>query len=216
MTIKYISYGGGVNSTALMILMEGHYDEIIFVWHGGDYPVTYDYVEYIQNKGFDITILKPDVEGFDNLYDYCFEKKIIPSRMFRWCTDKFKLKPIYKYIVKPCEMMIGICEDEKGRTNVKSRKDINISYPLINNKIDRNGCIKIIEDAGLKVPPRSGCYFCPFMKSIEIRKLFIEYPDLYNKAKKLEENCMRSDIYIKNKPFREIAMEHILPLQTYL
>lgn len=39
---RYLSYGGGVNSTALLLLMhdEGLDFEAVFVDHGTDYPQT--------------------------------------------------------------------------------------------------------------------------------------------------------------------------------
>jgi len=41
---KYLSHGVGVNSTALMLLLEdeGVEFESVFVDHGGDYPETKD------------------------------------------------------------------------------------------------------------------------------------------------------------------------------
>jgi len=43
----YLSHGMGVNSTALMLLLEdqGVEFESIFVNHGGDFPETYEYLE---------------------------------------------------------------------------------------------------------------------------------------------------------------------------
>jgi len=214
---RYLSYSAGVNSTALMILYENKIDEAIFVDHGGDYPNTYQYITYMEKQGFPITVLKPNVEGFDNLYDFCIYKHLIPSRLFRWCTDKFKIKPITKYVNKPSKMFIGFCIDETKRvkSEFRYRKGIMAKYPLIENEITREGCKEIIRNAGLKVPRKSCCYFCPFQKKLEARELFLNYPKLYQKCKELEKNCMRSDLYIHSKPISEIAMENILPLERY-
>ena len=50
---KYLSHGMGVNSRALMLLLEdeGIEFENVFVNHGGDYPETYEYVIYLKDKG---------------------------------------------------------------------------------------------------------------------------------------------------------------------
>jgi len=129
---KYLSHGMGVNSTALMILKENQIEEAIFVDHGGDYPYTYKYAEYPIKQGFPITIIKPDVEGFHNLYDFCIAKHLIPSRRFRWCTDKFKIKPITKFVDKPCNMFIGFCLDEVKRVKreFRYRKEIYTWVPF--------------------------------------------------------------------------------------
>jgi len=215
----YLSYGGGVNSTALLVLNENKIDEAVFANHGGDYPDTYDYVKYIERQGFPITVIKPCVEGFDNLYDYCIYKRLIPSRMFRWCTDKFKINPITKYVNTPSKMLIGFCLDETKRvkSEFRYRKGIVGQYPLITNEITRKDCIQIIKNAGLKVPRKSCCYFCPFSRRLEARELLLNYPDLYQKCKLLEKNCMRDDIFIHgNVPLSDVAMEKVPSILSFL
>jgi len=214
----YLSYGAGVNSTALMILKENQIEEAVFANHGGDYPDTYEYAEYMIKQGFPITIIKPDVDGFHNLYDFCMAKHLIPSRRFRWCTDKFKIKPITNYVNKPCKMLIGFCLDEAKRVKSEFRykKEIYANYSLIKEGITREGCIEIIANAGLKIPRKSCCFFCPFMKRLEARDLFLNYPELYAKCKALEENCMREDLFISSKPIEINAMCTIPPLTKWL
>lgn len=213
----YLSYGGGVNSTAMMVMCENRINEAVFVDHGGDYPETYEYVQYMINQGFPITVIKPDVQGHKSLYDFCMENKIVPSRRFRWCTDKFKIKPIVNYIDAPCRMLIGFCLDEKKRVKSEFRfsKEVYAKFPLITEGVTRKGCKKIISDAGLKVPRKSCCFFCPFMKKLEAREMFLNRRELYEKAKCLEKNCMRDDIFIGNRPIEEVADEYILPLSSW-
>jgi hypothetical protein len=40
-------------------------------------------------------------------------------------------------------------------------------HPLIDMRINRLKCAEIILNAGLPIPPKSSCYFCPFMKRRE-------------------------------------------------
>ena len=37
-----------------------------------------------------------------------------------------------------------------------------LDYPLIDLRLDRAACIAIIRQAGLPVPPKSSCWFCPY------------------------------------------------------
>ena len=62
---QYISFGGGVNSTALLLLLtdRGEEFETVFVNHGGDYPETYEYVDYLRDQGFEITEVIPNYRG---------------------------------------------------------------------------------------------------------------------------------------------------------
>ncbi len=107
----YLSYGGGVGSEALRLwLLEHKWPfEAVYVDHGCDWPETQEFIKTVPN----LTILKPDVEGYDNLYDYCLKYRMVPSFMKRWCTDKFKIRTLcqefaIKYKVIRI-IMIGYC-----------------------------------------------------------------------------------------------------------
>ena len=186
---NYLSFGGGVNSTAMLLVLhdEGIKFESIYVDHGGDWPETIEYVQMISIK-YPITILKPSVDGIDNLYDYSFKHNVIPTRIRRWCTDKFKISVINKYIERPCFQMIGFSTDEAHRAKISITKGVENRFPLLERDIDRNECIKIIESHGFRIPMKSGCYFCPFQRVGQWRKLREEHPDLFCKALALEHN----------------------------
>ena len=223
---KYLSHGVGVNSTALMLLLEdeGIEFESVFVDHGGDYPETYEYVGYLQNQGFEITKILPIVEEkYSSLYDFCFDKQIIPFRRFRWCSEKFKVIPILNYITTPCICYLGFDIGEKQRAirrkpKHKKEKDIIYKYPLIDAKMNREDCINLIKTHDLKIPPKSGCFFCPFMKRGEIRNMYLNHHDLYEKAKLLELNCRarNGDRFLRDRPFEINGMENTPPIQRWL
>ena len=223
---NYLSHGVGVNSVALMLLLEGEGIEFesVFVDMGGDYPETYEYVVYLRNQGFKITEIQPNVEGkYNSLYDFCFDKGIIPFRRFRWCSEKFKVVPFLNYIETPCVCYLGFDLDEKKRAihrkpKHKKEKDIIYKYPLIDAKMGRKGCIDLIKAYDLKIPHKSGCFFCPFMKRGEIRTMYLNHHDLYEKAKLLELNCRKrnGDRFLRDRPFEINAMENIPPLTRWL
>ena len=192
--------GMGVNSVAMMLMLLDQKEdfEAIFVDHKTDWPETYEYLEMFQGWLKDhyykqITVLTPhetktkkDKKVFDNLYDYSFEYKMVPSGFVRWCTKIFKLQPIYKYVKTPCFMMIGIDNSESHRAKINTKKGVENRYPLIENEIDREGCKKIIINHGLRVPIKSGCYICPFQRKSQWVELRHKHPDLFCKAQKLE------------------------------
>jgi len=217
---KYLSFGAGVNSTALLLLLtdQGEDFETIFVNHGGDYPETYEYLGYLRDKGFEITEIIPDVQGCHTILEYCYKYKIIPLKMWRWCTSKFKIRPIYEYIEKPCEMMLGISSDERKRRIIESRdSDIKNIFPLYEAGITRRHCIKIIKDHNLKVPRPSGCFFCPFMTKKNAMELYRNYPELYRKVIDLERNCNKPGYHLKQGiPFDKFAEADVPPLTGLL
>jgi len=195
---NYLSFGGGVNSVALHLLMlkEKVDFEAIFIDHATDWPETYTYLgmfqEWLKNEGHkSITVLKPNVEGFSSLYDYLWHYKMIPSFRLRFCTDKFKVRVVQQYVSTPCFMMLGIDAGEKKRAKISIKNGIENRFPLIEYDIDRDGCKKIIKDHGLPIPIKSGCYICPFQRVIQWRDLRRNKPDLFCKARKLEERATR-------------------------
>lgn len=214
----YLSFGGGVNSVALYLLMEqlSMDFEAVFVDHGADYPETYGYINYFKSTGRNITVLKPCVsrpfgngrKEWHSLIDFCRDRKLIPLQWPRWCTGDFKKDIVSKYVRKPCWMHIGIDAGEAHRAAKTARKKGKIEYRwlLIDHGIDRQGCKDLIIKAGLKVPPKSGCFICPFQKRSQWKRLRKEYPDLFCIAQELEEASGRT--YNRSRiPLAEIVSD---------
>lgn len=185
---NYLSMGFGVNSVALYLLMQDLEMEFeaVFVDHGGDWPETYEYAKYFIASGRPVTILKPNVEGYDSLYDYSIAKRIMPSRIKRWCTDKFKVKVLLKNIQTPCFQHIGIDAGESRRAKIATSKGVENRYLLIEHGIDRDGCKRLITDHGLDVPRKSGCFFCPFQRKAQWQSLRKANNGLWCKAVEIE------------------------------
>ncbi|MBW2672653.1 MAG: hypothetical protein JRD89_04445 [Deltaproteobacteria bacterium] len=210
-----------MNSTALMLLLEkkGIDFESIFVDHGGDYPETYEYIDYLRSLGHKITTIVPDVQGFKTIEEFCLKKHVIPTRKLRFCTFRFKLRPMYKYVEKPCILYVGISADESRRISgyKEGKGGVKQEYPLVEWGITRQKCIQIIEEAKLRVPRKSGCWLCPFMPRKEVRRLYLEHPDLYQRRKALEKNCRRKDLYLEpGIPIEKLALEDVPPLTRWM
>jgi len=74
---EYLSFGAGVNSVALLLLLQdqGREFESVFSDHRCEYPETYEYLDYLKDLGFEITRLDPKVSWkgkWNSLYDYFF------------------------------------------------------------------------------------------------------------------------------------------------
>ena len=59
-------------------------------------------------------------------------------------------------------------------------------YPLFERGMDRAACEHAIREAGLPVPPKSSCWFCPGMKKAEILWLRDHHPALLERALAIE------------------------------
>ena len=210
---SYLSFGGGVNSVAMLLMLhEQKQDfEAVFVNHGTDWPETYEYLEMLQGwlekKGLpQITILKPNVDGVDNLYDKCWKRGMVPCIYPRWCTTDFKIKPLRLYQKTPAFVLIGFSTDEKKRARISVDSGIENRFPLLENEISRDGCKEIIRKAGLPIPMKSGCFICPFQRPDQWKKLRRLHPDLFCKAEQLEKRHMevralkgKSPLYLNPK-----------------
>ena len=113
---------------------------------------------------------------------------MVPVRQHRWCTSKFKIRPLEKHFVKDDRIVyVGIHAGESHRAKPSpypyERKD----YLLVDYDIDQQGCINIIEAHGLPVPPKSGCYFCPFARVQQVRDLAKRDDGLFCKVQALED-----------------------------
>lgn len=206
---NYLSFGGGVNSVALhlMLLDQGVDFESVFVHHGTDWPETYQYVAGFQwwlkaNGHKPITVLRPNVQGFTSLFEFCIAKTRLPSIRQRWTTIDFKRRALNKYYPKGCFVMIGFASDESHRAKIQIDKDgREFRYPLIENEITRDGCKQIISEHGLPIPMKSGCFICPFQKRSQWVELRKNHPCLFNRVLELEDAKVRQRIDQGKKPF---------------
>ncbi len=202
-SVTYLSFGGGPPSAALLILnaqglIEPKADLIVFADPGSEDPRTYRvlpmYEEYAAHHGI------PFVRVTSNagpLYDWVVERSVpIPAFTSkglgrRQCTERWKIRPIHKLLrqelgFEKVTAQLAMTWDEVWRMRDSPTKYVTNIYPLIDHRLLREGCIEIIEQAGLPVPPRSACVFCP-LKSIERwQETLEETPDSFDDAVKLE------------------------------
>jgi 3'-phosphoadenosine 5'-phosphosulfate sulfotransferase (PAPS reductase)/FAD synthetase len=191
-----LSYGAGLNSTALMIyLIENNLplDEVVFADTGGETPETYQHLkvtsEYLHKNGVPLTILR---SNRGSLYETCVRRKVIPSQVWRWCTRDYKITPIHRHYRQydvPIIQYLGIAYEERDRAKPNKVADITNKFPLIENKVDRQGCLDLIclSNFDFPAPPRSGCYFCPFNSLSRWREVYSKHEDLFVNARLLEE-----------------------------
>jgi 3'-phosphoadenosine 5'-phosphosulfate sulfotransferase (PAPS reductase)/FAD synthetase len=214
--IKVVSYGGGVQSTALLVLAtQRHIDFHTFLFANvgddSEHPATLAYVRdvatpYAARHGIGLHELRRrrrdgTTETLWQRLNRPESRSIpIPVRMAngapgrRSCTADFKIKVIGRWLREhgastehPATVGIGISLDEIHRANKRrSEPHERIEYPLLDFGLRRDDCIRIIADEGLPVPPKSSCFFCPFRTLEAWREQKRNEPDLFIKAAELE------------------------------
>jgi hypothetical protein len=78
---------------------------------------------------------------------------------------------------------------DSRRTRFEEDERFHYWYPLQEWGYDRERCVKVIASAGLPVPMKSACWFCPASKQPEIVWLQEHHPDLLERALEIERNA---------------------------
>lgn len=217
--MNVVGYGGGTDGTAMLVGLWRHHvpvDLILFADPGAEQPHTYAYLDtmsrWLENHGMPaITrVWYTEKNGQRlTLEQECLRSGTLPSIAYGYkkCSLKHKVAPQEKFCrhYQPC-----IDAWEKGEKVVKfigydageERRLLNAlphdlqdkkyqkEYPLMEWGWSRKDCIQAIRDAGLPLPGKSSCFFCPSMKRWEIRTLYHRYPDLLRRALAIEDAAM--------------------------
>lgn len=97
---------------------------------------------------------------------------------------------------------IGISVDEIQRANTRRvEPHEQIVYPLLDLGLRRTDCARIIREAGLPIPPKSSCYFCPFHRPETWHDMRRSEPEEFEKACRLEE--------LLNERRDELGKDHV-------
>lgn len=178
-----------------------------------EYPGTLRYVaEYAQPyaalHGLEFVELRKQLRGGEpqtliERIDGSERSVPIPVRMGpdgapgnRACTAEFKIRVVERELRRRgateeemAVVGIGISTDKPGRVgsevDPRSRYQLR-RYPLYEMGLSRADCRQVILGAGLPVPPRSACWFCPFHSAEEWRRMARREPGLFARACALE------------------------------
>lgn len=214
--VRVVSYGGGVQSTALLVLAaQGRidFDTFLFANTGDDseHPDTLRFVRevavpYAAEHGIEVVELhRTRRDGTkETLRDRLRRGSLaIPARrekdgppMSRSCTADFKVAVVAKELKRrgatkddPATVALGISVDEiqRAKPGIDDRNPSQRRvYPLLDLGLHRRDCSDLIAAAGLPVPPKSACFFCPFHDIEAWRKLKRDTPDLFDTAAAME------------------------------
>jgi hypothetical protein len=252
--IRAISYGGGVQSTALLVLAAtGRIDFPVFLFaNTGDDsedPATLDYLHryaepYAAAHGIalhELHRIRRDgsVETLRGRLTREGSRSLpIPVRMSngapgtRSCTADFKIKVVGRWLKQqgaspatPAVVGIGISLDEIQRVNNRRAMPYEIPvYPLLEQQppLRRHDCERIIAAAGLPIPPKSACWFCPLKTTGRWAEMRRDRAGLFADACALEDllngrrrTLGRDPVWLTryNRPLREAipAAQGMLP-----
>jgi hypothetical protein len=252
-SLSIISYGGGVQSTALLVLAgTGRLpvDAALMANVGDDseHPATLAYVRNVAmpwaaDHEVPLHLLNRHKRdgSIETLWGRLMREESrslpIPVRMSngapgtRSCTADFKIRVVGKWLKEHgasaddrATVNIGISVDEIQRANTRRVEPHEvIAYPLLGLGMRRTDCARLIAAAGLPVPPKSSCFFCPYHRPTVWATMRAEEPELFDRSCQLEdtlntrrERLGKDPVYLTRygKPLRHVVPEgvQLLPL----
>jgi hypothetical protein len=189
-------------------------DKVIFADVGGENPATYSFLaianEWLRKVGFpEVTVvrLKPGQsrqtgESYATLEDQCRKLGTLPSLAFggRGCSQKWKHGPQEQHdnnwqVARDTwergfkvTKLIGYSADyaDRRRPDVADDDKYHYVYPLREWGWDRARSEHEIKAAGMPVPTKSSCWFCPAVKPHELRAIVAENPDIARRIIRME------------------------------
>ena len=212
-TVKHIvSFSGGKDSTAMLLLMIEKglpIDEIIFMDTGVEFQEMYDHIyqveKYINRKvtklktenTFEFMLLKYEKKKGKNIGQKGYS---FPDFRNRWCTQYFKKSTIKKYLKEKYKEFTvieyhGIAADEVKR--LKKNKEKNIKYPLAEWGMTEHEALEYCYSRGFSWKGlyekfnRVSCWCCPLKNLKELKVLYKEYPNYFQKLEDWENKTYR-------------------------
>ncbi|MBK7338753.1 MAG: hypothetical protein IPJ00_22645 [Saprospirales bacterium] len=194
-----------------MCLLYGKGATAIWCDTGAEHKEAYERIDFVEQSmksfhggDFDVIRIKPSPkikgENVNNLIDGIKRFRFMPSAGARYCTSRFKIEPIERFLKKqgPCELMIGLNEDENPESfertgNWMLLKNVQYRYPLIEDGYNRADCETLLTQHGMHpnfpvYMSRGGCYMCFFKSKAEYKAMYILDRATFMKAWELEKD----------------------------
>lgn len=217
--LRVVSFGGGVQSTALLVLAaQGRIDHDTFVFANvgddSEAPATLRYLAeharpYAETHGLRLVETRRlDRHGdpFPTVREHVMSDRrslVIPVRMAngspgnRKCTPFWKIKVVTRWCVEngateasPARVAIGFSTDEWTRATRRTDSGVEvIEHPLLDLGMSRTDCAEVIASAGLPVPPKSACSFCPFRLPSDFVTMARDDPAEFTRVAELEDRA---------------------------
>jgi hypothetical protein len=213
------SNGVGVDSTAVACLFvewDIKATFTLFADTGGERPETYQFIpvlnEFLAQHGHDPIEVVRRKTNVPTLEEACLARDTLPDLAFgrKGCSMGWKVEPMDKWLAEKHAIINCVFDGHKvirvigydygerdgqrfAHSANKYAKNPSPTeefwYPLREAKLDREACKAVIKNAGLPVPCKSCCFFCPAMKWTEVRQQQLDHPELNARAFIIEVNA---------------------------
>jgi 3'-phosphoadenosine 5'-phosphosulfate sulfotransferase (PAPS reductase)/FAD synthetase len=201
-----LCFSGGKDSTALILWARENLSEFatVFCDTGWEHPITYAYIEEINQKLLGGRLVTLTSTGFPaGMRDLVQIRGRVPSAKARFCTDTLKVRPMIDWlrtINDEITVYQGIRADESSRRSAMAMREWSDDYdawverPLLAWTAAQ--CFALMAKYGIKPNPlylfgagRVGCFPCVMINMRELKALLDSEvgPELKRRVLELED-----------------------------
>lgn len=214
--------GGKDSTAMLLKMIEEDIpiDCILFCDTGLEFPQMYEHIDRVEKEtGFSITRVKaeqsfeymmfeqPIKRGADSPITIRYGEGMTghgwAGPRMRWCTKKLKEEPRERFLkaFKPYYEMrhyVGIAADEQKRLERKNNQNPNHVHPLVDWGMTEADCLEYCYSKGYdwgglyKIFDRVSCWCCPLQSLEDLRKLRLNFPELWEQLKDWDDRNFRT------------------------
>ena len=191
-------------------------DLIIFCDTGLEYPAMYRHLEKLEkdigrpiiricaDHTFEHLLLNHEVRVKinKNVTERNHRGYSWPGPVNRWCTKELKEIPREKFLAPLKEKYdiieyVGLAADEGYRMQRKNNQNPNHRHPLIEWNVTEAECLRYCYDHGFdwdglyEIFRRVSCWCCPLQSLSELRKLYQNFPKLWEQLKEWDSMTWR-------------------------
>ena len=207
-----VSFSGGKDSTAMLLMMiekEMQIDEIIFCDTSIEFPQMLDHIDQVEDYiGRKITRLQAPHDFEYYLAHHIKTKGVNKGKKgygwagprLRWCTSTLKRDVIRKYLkhYQYRTEYLGIAADEEARIHKnKYTSKVTYRFPLYDWNITEKEALQYCYQLGFdwgglyEKFARVSCYLCPLQPIRALRKLYNDFPELWENMRRLDKLSYR-------------------------
>jgi len=214
--------GGKDSTAMLLKMIEENIpiDCILFNDTGLEFPQMYEHIDKVEREtGLSITRVKPE-QSFEYMMFEQPIKRGADSPItikygaglkghgwagprMRWCTQKLKDTPRERFLkaFKPYYEMryyVGIAADEQKRLERKNNQNPSHVHPLVDWGMTEADCLEYCYSKGYdwgglyKIFDHVSCWCCPLQSLEDLRKLRVNFPDLWEQLKEWDDRNFRT------------------------
>jgi 3'-phosphoadenosine 5'-phosphosulfate sulfotransferase (PAPS reductase)/FAD synthetase len=207
---QVLSYGGGVQSAAIAVLIQQgrlpRPDEVVMADTGRESRATWEYLRDVISPMLHVDVIPHSAARVD-LYGTNGEL-LIPAyvkngagRLPTFCSSEWKRDPVLRWLrqkgygrKRPVDIWLGISVDEMHRAKPGRREWAAHRFPLLMDvPLRRSDCLVLVAEAGLPEPPRSACWMCPHRSDQSWRWLRDNVPEEWQAAQDFEADIRKDN-----------------------